>query len=60
MLDREVNMIVAMAVPSAMCRMCSAGSPCAVNTNTSIGTTTAPPPMPSSPARKPTTAPSAR
>ncbi len=57
MLDREVNMMVAIAVPSAVCRMCAGGNPCALNTNTSMGTMTAPPPMPSRPARNPTAAP---
>lgn len=60
MLETEVNMMVEIAVPSARCMMCSAGSPCAVNTHTSIGTMTAPPPMPSNPAKKPTTEPIAR
>ena len=40
--------------------MCSAGKPLAVNTNTSIGTITMPPPMPSSPAKNPTATPMAR
>ena len=59
-LDSDVNMIVARPVASARCIMCAAGKPFAVNTNTSIGTSTMPPPMPRSPARKPTAAPIAR
>jgi hypothetical protein len=60
MLAIEVNMMVAIAVPRATCRICSSGKPCAVNTKTSSGTSTAPPPMPSRPARKPTDAPIAK
>jgi hypothetical protein len=45
MLETEVNMIVAIAVPSAM-HHAVGGQPLRVDTKTSIGTMTAPPPMP--------------
>ena len=60
MLAMDVNMMVAIAVPRATWRMCADAMPCAVNTSTSMGTITAPPPIPSRPARKPTAAPIAR
>src|SRR5215467_1234813 len=56
-LATEVNRIVAIAVPTARCRICAFGSPCASNRITSSGTMIAPPPMPSIPAKNPTAAP---
>ena len=56
----EVKTMAASAVPSARCSTCSPGSPCAANTSTSNGTITTPPPIPRSPAAKPTSAPMAR
>jgi hypothetical protein len=57
MLESEVKKITAIEVPSARRITCSAGSACAPNAQTSSGTVTAPPPMPSRPARKPTATP---
>src|SRR5882672_4950880 len=58
-LATEVKRMVAIPVPTARCRMCARGSPCASNRITSSGTMIAPPPMPSIPAKKPTAAPMA-
>jgi hypothetical protein len=55
-----VNTIDAADVPIASGSRWSLRTPSCVNTSTSTGTIVKPPPMPSSPARKPTNAPSAR
>jgi hypothetical protein len=60
MLERDVKTMVAIDVPSATCNRCSGGRRCAVKTKTSIGTLSAPPPIPSKPARKPAIKPIAR
>ena len=59
MLESDVKTIVAMAVATAMCTMCSRGKCSCVNRIVRIGTMIIVPPMPSSPARKPMTHPSA-
>jgi len=51
--------MVAIAVPTARCRIWAFGRPCASKNQTRSGTMIAPPPMPSIPAKKPTTAPTA-
>ena len=58
--ELAVNMIVAADVPIAIGTTCSRAKPSCRNTSTSTGTIVKPPPMPSSPARKPTKAPTAR
>ena len=58
-LATEVKRMVAIAVPTARCRICAFGSPCASKNQTRSGTMIAPPPIPSIPAKKPTTAPTA-
>ena len=50
-------MIEAMPVPSARCSVWSGANCCAANMAASTGTSVMPPPMPSSPARKPTKVP---
>jgi hypothetical protein len=57
MLERDVKKITAIEVPRARRMTCSAGSACAPNAHTRSGTLMAPPPMPSSPAAKPTAIP---
>jgi hypothetical protein len=52
-----VNMIDAMPVPRARWTVWSGATCCAENMAASTGTSVMPPPMPSSPARKPTKAP---
>ncbi len=59
-LDTEVNRIVAIPVPTARWSRCSRGRPCASKSHTSSGIISAPPPMPSIPAKKPAAAPTAR
>jgi len=59
-LDAEVKMMVAIPVPSARWTMCSGAKPLAEKMNARTGTSAEPPPMPSSPLKKPTKAPSAR
>jgi hypothetical protein len=56
----DVKRIVAVAVAIAMCTTCSGGNPSRVKMNVRSGTIVMPPPMPRSPARNPTIAPSAR
>ena len=56
----EENMIAAIVVPRARCRMRSGGKCWAEKIKVSTGTRIKPPPIPSSPAKKPTTAPSSR
>jgi len=59
-LELEVNTIDAMPVPRARCTTWSGASCWAVNIAASNGTSVMPPPMPSSPARKPMAAPVAK
>ena len=59
MLESDVKTIVAMAVATAMCTMWSRGKCSCVNRIVRNGTMIIVPPMPSSPARKPMTHPSA-
>ncbi len=58
--ERAVKMIDADDVPIAIGSRCSRAKPSCAKTSVSTGTIVKPPPMPSSPARKPTKAPSAR
>src|SRR5687767_15977552 len=53
-------MIAASDVPIAMCITKPAGKPCAANMSASDETMIVPPPIPSSPAKKPVAAPIAR
>ncbi len=53
-------MTEAMAVPKDKCTIWSGANICAVNSAERIGTNIIPPPMPSSPARKPMKAPASR
>jgi len=59
-LDTEVKQMVAMEVPKARCTTCSGGRFCKRNSTVNAGTSTAPPPTPSNPAKKPAKAPRAR
>jgi hypothetical protein len=56
-LDTAVNMILASEVPKARCISMASGMPWRTKQNISMGTMTRPPPIPSSPARTPATAP---
>ena len=58
--EMPVKMIVPAEVPIAIGTRCSVAKPCRVKISSSTGTVVKPPPMPSSPARNPTNAPSAR
>lgn len=58
-LDTEVNRMEVIDVAMAACTTRSPGMPCQANNIVRNGTSNMPPPMPSSPAAKPTTAPSA-
>ena len=58
-LEKVVNTITAIDVPTAKCWPCSPAMPCLPNDHSTIGTVTAPPPMPSSPAKNPAAAPTA-
>ncbi len=60
MLDTDVKRIVAIPVPTARWSRCSRGRPWASKSQTRSGIISAPPPMPSMPAKKPTAAPVAR
>ncbi len=57
-LEIEVKTIVVSEVAIATLTMCSSANPCACSSIDMNGTISMPPPMPRSPARKPTTAPS--
>lgn len=59
-LEAAVKTVVAIPVPSARWTTSSEGKPLAAKMNASMGTIAAPPPMPRSPLKKPTKAPSAR
>ena len=57
-LEKDVNMMLVMDVPSARSMSVSCGKCSQLNAKTSMGTMTMPPPTPSSPARMPARAPS--
>ena len=59
-LAEPVNSTPAIAVPSARCITCSGAICWAVNRAARMGTSVIPPPMPSSPAKKPMTVPARR
>ena len=56
-LEMDVNMMLPKDVPMAMCMATSGEMFSHWKEKTSMGTTTAPPPMPRRPARRPATAP---
>ena len=59
-LETEVKTMLAMEVPRARCMMSSLGRFCSSMQNTSMGTMTSPPPMPSRPASTPAMAPTTK